>query len=152
MPLALHDVADAERFCAFIVTQSRLELSYHDREDLHAWLLSECWLLSLRFEPGGISFSTFAGNTLRRRAIDWQRSHFGRRTWRFKDRVYERPKVELVSLDATEEDRLERALTVQAGDPEADSDPAFGGLLSDGDRQRARDLDALGLSASRRVA
>jgi hypothetical protein len=108
-PLALHDVVDAERFCASVVTRSGLQLSYHDREDLHAWLVSECWLLSLRFQPGGISFSTYAGNTLRRRAIDWQRQRFGRRTWRFKNSVYERPRVELVSLDAddSERDRLE---------------------------------------------
>jgi hypothetical protein len=110
MPLALHDVADAEGFCAFIVARSRLELSYHDREDLHAWLVSECWLLSLRFEPGGISFSTYAGNTLKRRSIDWQRQRFGRRTWRFRDKVYERPRVTLVSLDDPGNDRLESAL------------------------------------------
>jgi hypothetical protein len=119
MPLALHDVDDAERFCASVVTRSGLQLSYHDHEDPQAWLVSECWLLSLRYEPGGVSFSTFAGYTLRRRAIDWQRQRFGRRTWRFRDKVYERPRVELISLDDPLNDRLGSTLAGSGLDSDA---------------------------------
>ena len=152
--LALHDVDDAEGFCAQLAGRAGLELSFHEREDLLAFLIATCWFLSTKYEPGGMAFSTYATYTLKLRIVDWQRAKKGRSKWQFKDSTYERPRVQLVSLDAldTDGDQLVDALTTQAGDPSSDCDPAFGGLLADGDRQRARDLDTLGLSATRRVA
>jgi DNA-directed RNA polymerase specialized sigma24 family protein len=105
-PLALHDVDNAEGFVSAIVARSGLQLDHHDREDLCQYCLLVCWQLSLRFEPGGITFSTWAGVTIRKRINDWQRQRYGRTKWTFKDRVYERPRTELVSLDAGLDDTL----------------------------------------------
>jgi hypothetical protein len=57
--------------------------------------------LSLRYEPRRtVSFSTYATCTLSKRIIDWQRQRYGRTRWTFGDgRVYERPRVKLVSID-----------------------------------------------------
>jgi hypothetical protein len=109
---ALHDIADVERFTAAIVQRSRYTLDVHEREELHVYLIETAWELSRNFRPGGISFSSYAGGTLRLRCVDWHRSRFGRQRWAFRDRVYERPRVELVSLDAddSERDRLESSL------------------------------------------
>jgi DNA-directed RNA polymerase specialized sigma24 family protein len=108
--LQLHDIDDAVRFCAAIVAKSNLRLSYHDNEDLRQYLVTELWRLSERYEPGGISFSTLARTTLRKRLVDWRRKQYGRRRWQFTDRVYERPSVELVSLDDPGLDRLGAAV------------------------------------------
>jgi hypothetical protein len=109
--LALHDVEDVERFCAAIVQRSRFNLGHYEHEDLTSYLIEECWQLSLRFEPGGIRFSTYAGNTLGKRCHDWFRTHNGRTKWAFKDRVYERPpRPQFISLDHPECDRLGSSL------------------------------------------
>ena len=151
--LSLHEIDDVEAFTLAIVQRSRLELSHHDREDLVAYLLTECWRLSLRFEPGGISFSTYAGTTLRGRLVDWQRKRFGRTRYVFSDRVLERKLPELVSLDADDSngDPLGDNLGTRAGDPAADRDPDFERLLRTGSGTRARDYEALGLKPPRRA-
>jgi hypothetical protein len=145
--LKLHDVEDAERFVGAIVTRSGLVLSWSDREDLEQFLLVQAWELSLRYEAGGISFSSFAGTTLRLRLVDWQRQRNGRTRWVFRDRVYERPRATLVSLD-----ELDEPLATGSGDPAADSSPDLERLLTTGDRQRAEDLWTLGLQPPRRAA
>jgi hypothetical protein len=97
---SLLGIQDVEAFCGRIVERSGLRLSVEDREEFLVFLVEECWLLSTRFQHSRISFSSYAGTNLRLRAVDWQRQRFGRTRWVFKDRVYERPRVELVSLDA----------------------------------------------------
>jgi hypothetical protein len=82
-------------------------------------------------------------------AADIIRNYRGRTKWRFRDRVYERPRTQLVGLDVVEQDRLEQALTPVAGDPADDRDSLFGGLLEEGDRSRSRDLATLGLEPTR---
>jgi hypothetical protein len=89
-------------------------------------------LVSLKYDAERGEFTTWIGRARGRSITDWQRKHYGRTKWVFRDRVYERPRPQLVSLDA--------------GDPDLE------GLLADGDRQRARDLDTLGLEAPRRAA
>lgn len=87
--------------------------------------------------------SAYADQRLRLRLVEWKRARF-RTRWKFKDRVYERPRPQLVPLDYL--DRLDAALAARSGDPADSGDSALGGLLDDGDRQRAaRDLDTLGL-------
>ncbi len=71
--LELHDIRDTEGFITSIVAAARLNLRYHDNEDLRAYLIEETWILSTRYQPGGLRFSTWARNTLQRRIIDWQR-------------------------------------------------------------------------------
>jgi DNA-directed RNA polymerase specialized sigma24 family protein len=150
--LQLHDVDDAEHFVSAIASRSGLTLSFHDRQELEQELLVECWRLSERFQPGGVSFSTYAGSTLRLRVVDFVRKRNGRTKWQFKDRVYERPRVEVVSLDDDSgERRMGEALGAWGGDPAAGGDPVFGGLAATGDRQRARDLRTLGLRPPRRA-
>ena len=148
---SLLGIPDVERFTARILRSSGLELSRQDREELHVYLIETAWELSLKHDPERGAFSTWVGYALRRRVVDWQRKRY-RTRWVSRDRVYERPRVELVSLDHCGHDRLEAALAAQPGDREADSGSALGGLLEDRDRQRARDLDALGLGPYGRVA
>jgi hypothetical protein len=142
------DIRDVESFTGRIVERSKLHLDHSDREDLHAFLVAECWLLSTRYSPGGISFSSLAGATLRLRVVDWQRQRFGRTRWTFKngrEHVRERPK--LVSLDADDSlsDRLDESLAARSGDPSADSPTDLERLLEGGDREAARDIAAMGL-------
>jgi hypothetical protein len=96
--LSLWDIRDAEAFCKPIAQQAQLT-SHHDREELLAYLITELWILSKRYEPGGITFSTWAGHTLRQRTYDWQRTRYGRTTWQFKDRTYTRTLPTIVSTD-----------------------------------------------------
>ena len=95
MALQLHDVRDSEAFVAAIANRSQLELGPDDDEDLRQFLLTELWHLGVRYEPSrNRAFSAYAVAILKRRAVDWQRQRFGRTVWKFKDRVYERPRVE----------------------------------------------------------
>ena len=150
--LALHDIADTEALAASIVHGSGLELSFHDREDLLAFLVATAWQLSLVYEPGGISFSSWAGTTLRRRLVDWQRQRFGRTRWQFAGRSYERARPQLVSLDDSERDQLGDDHAAVGGDPEVDCDSGLAGLYAARDRTRAADYEALGLRPPRRAA
>jgi hypothetical protein len=148
--LRLHDVDDAERFVSGIVSQRGLELSFHEREDLVEWLLVECWKLSLVYEEGIIKlgFRKYAAVTLKKRIIDWQRQRLGRTRWVFKDKIYERPPTILVSLDAG----LGELESQGASDPADGCDLVLPGLFDDGDQQRARDHETLGLRPPRRAA
>jgi hypothetical protein len=117
-----------------------------DFDDLHAWLIEECWILSLRFEPGPASFSSYAGARLRLRVIDWKRQQQGGRTvWRFKDRVHTRTPPVIVSLD----DPVGASLDTNKGDPAPDWFADDGGLLAERDRCRDRDYAELGGKAPR---
>jgi hypothetical protein len=140
--LSLHDIRDAEAFCQPIAQQAQLT-SHHDREELLAYLITELWILSKRYEPGGITFSTWAGHTLRQRTYDWQRTRYGRTTWQFKDRTYTRKLPEFVSYEheLTRNNhgpgsdqhkptkRLVRAITQTPGDPSTHSVSDIAGLL-----------------------
>lgn len=152
MPLRLHDIEDVERFVAAISSRRRGELSFHDRQDLEQFLAIECWQLSLRFKPGNGRFSVYAGTILKRRVTDWDRKRF-RTKWKFANRVYERPRPELISLDAynSERDRLDPGFSSRAGDSAESGDPLFDGLLGARDRQAARDYHELGLRPPRRA-
>jgi DNA-directed RNA polymerase specialized sigma24 family protein len=146
-PLPLFDVRDVEALCTGIVQRSRLTLDHHDREDLTAYLIATCWELSLRYEPGQTSFSTWATTTLKLRVIDWNRKRNGRTRWQFSGHTYERERPRLVPLDA----ELVDTLPARAGDPALDSETALGGILDAGDSQEARDYLALGLEPPRRA-
>ena len=116
---ALHDVEDVESFCGSIVQRVKFNLTAHEREELHVYLIETAWELSLITpRPWRTSFSGWVHQRLRLRCIDWQRSHYGRQRWAFRDRIYERPRVELVSLDAddAERDRLEASLSASSLD------------------------------------
>jgi len=146
--LSLRGIADVEAFTGRIVERSKLYLDHSDREALHAFLVAECWLLSTRYSPGRISFSTWAGATLRLRLVDWQRQRFGRTRWTFKDgREHVRERAQLVSLDADDSlrDRLDESVAARSGDPAADSSTDLEWLLEGGDRKAARDIAEMGL-------
>jgi DNA-directed RNA polymerase specialized sigma24 family protein len=151
--LSLQGIDDVEPFAVAIVQRSRIELNHHDREDLITYLVETCWELSLRYEPGGISFSTWAGATLRNRIVDWQRKRYGRTRYVFSDRVFERKLPELVSLDADgpSGDSLGDTLGTRAGDPAADRGADLARLLGAGSSTRTRDYEALGLKPPRRA-
>jgi hypothetical protein len=162
----LFDIVDVERFAGRIVERSGLELSWSDREDLLASLVAYAWELSVggNYDASRASFSTYATIRLRSAITAWLRTSNercgrtgfvgGRTVWRFGDgRVHERPRREFVSLDegdnearnAVRRDRLDIALTEGNGDRETDRDEDLGGLFATRDRERARDLFAMGL-------
>jgi DNA-directed RNA polymerase specialized sigma24 family protein len=144
-PLALWNIDDAERFCWAIVGKAGRELDYHDAEDLHQFLLVECWRLSLRYVPGGPDFDGWAAKILKLRVVDWQRSRSGRTRWAFKDRTYERSRPQLVSLDAGMGD----AEPSRSIDFEDDCASDLRRVLGDGSSTRAGDYETLGLNPPR---
>jgi hypothetical protein len=124
--LQLHDGRDAGLLCRRIINCSRFAGQSSDHEELLTYLVEECWALSLRYEPGGSTrFSTYATNTLCKRLIDWPRSRYGRTRWVFRHRVYERPRVGLVSINGD----------VPNGSPMVETLP--GGSLYDGEHRLA---------------
>jgi DNA-directed RNA polymerase specialized sigma24 family protein len=128
--------------------KSRFSLTPAERDDLLAYLLSTAWELSRRYEPGGITFSTYAGTTLKRRAIDWLRKERGRTTWRFAGgRTYERERPVFVPLESG----LDGTVGSWTGDPAADRSPDLDRVLGTRGSARARDLETLGLPAARRA-
>jgi DNA-directed RNA polymerase specialized sigma24 family protein len=147
-PLPLFDVRNVEALCTSIVQRSRLSLDHHDREDLTAYLIATCWELSLRYEPGKTSFSTWATTTLKLRTIDWNRKRNGRTRWQFSGHTYERERPQFVSLDA----ELVDTLAAGAGDPALDSETDLAGVLDAGGSPEARDYLALGLEPPGRTA
>ncbi len=153
-PLAVHDVRDLGRLVTSVISSSRVDLTWTEREDLDAYLLATAWELSTRYEPGGsVSFSTWATTTLKLRTIDFVRKERGRTRWAFAGgRVHERERPTFVSLDAEHGDRLDAALAARGGDPADDCDPDLAGVLADGDRTRAGDLAALGIPPARRAS
>ena len=138
MALELHDVRDAEQFARAIAARSNLRLSYHDTDDLHEYLLSELWVLSTRYNPGGtVSFSSWAGTILRLRCVDWQRKHYGRTKGQFSGgRSYTKDLPDVLSLDALDDEPGSELGRVEPG-----------GSLDDGTHRLAdelRSLDARG--------
>jgi DNA-directed RNA polymerase specialized sigma24 family protein len=131
--LPLHDIDDAAGFVGAVIRRSGIKLGHEDREDLHQHLLIAAWQLSLKYDPDRGSFSSLAGTALRRKIVDWQRQRYGRRTWKFKNRVHERRLPELVSLDDPEHDRLGTAVAGSVLDD---------GALSFPDQLRALDARA----------
>ena len=142
--LALHDIDDTAAFVAAIVNRSGLSLSWDAREDLEQTLQIVAWELSLKYQPGGISFSTYAGRTLRFRITDWQRSGSGGRTiWKFRNpdgslRIHERELPQFVPFDGDD------------GEPRAELDqPQRRGSLGDAERRLADGLRSLEARARR---
>jgi DNA-directed RNA polymerase specialized sigma24 family protein len=127
--LRLHNVDDAERFCWAIVSRSRLALDFHDAQDLHQFLLIQCWELSLRYQSGGPQFDGWASRILQLRVVDWMRQRNGRTTWQFADHAYERQRPQFVSLNDPDVDRMGEAVS--------------GSGLDDGARGLAAELRAL---------
>jgi DNA-directed RNA polymerase specialized sigma24 family protein len=138
--LTLHDVRDVESLCARVVERSGVELRSHERDDLMAYLVSECWVLSRRYEAGGIKFSTWATTTLKLRAIDWVRKERGRTRWQFTGRVHERKQPALLSLDNPDAG-LAETIPARSGDPALDEDFEFRWMLD----QLAKEAEAMGV-------
>ena len=146
----LHDVRDVE---ALVLDEIRRSphvhgLAPHDLDDLIAWLLEHAWRTSNAYDPArGTRFSTMLVPVVRRRIVDWHRSRY-RTVWKFRDRVYERPRPRLVSLD---DPGLGESLGSRAGDLEDGCDPALARVLNPRDRTRAQDVATLGLRPARRA-
>jgi DNA-directed RNA polymerase specialized sigma24 family protein len=143
--LALWDIDDTQRFVGAIVSRSGLELSWSDREDLEQTLQIVAWEISLKFKPGGVTFSTYASTILKRRVVDWQRSKLGRTKWQFRGRVHIRELPSIVPFDDSARDRLDQSFAERTGDCADDGELGLSELFDLGDRQRSRDLELLGL-------
>lgn len=139
--LALHDVRDAEAFCARLIpNQWRDQLEPHDEEDLLAYLVETCWELSLTYRPGHIAFSTLAGTTLRRRLTDWLRNRSGRTVWKFADYTYEREAITVLSADT---DQGRSLVELRGSVSNRNSDTPFEGSQYPTDRTRTWCLTVL---------
>lgn len=168
--LSLYDIRDVEALAAKVVQQSNLELGYHDKEDLIAYLVSTCWELSLEWEPDesrSWGFAAWATTTLRRRVVDWDRSRKGRTKWQFKDRIYERPRPSFISYEdeirgnagnrtGNNDDRLSSrlaaALERQHMDTTPDRSPDLMRVLREGSGTAARGDDKVGTDKDRWAA
>jgi hypothetical protein len=109
----LHDVRNVEALCERVIQRSRLNLSYHDHEDLLAYLVEVCWRLSTKYEHGRGSTNSFAGwatYILRLRLIEWQREK------------YRRGGADVLGLDAPDDDPLGSSV---AGSGLADDSSGF---------------------------
>ncbi len=161
--LALHDVADTEHFCARILQRKGLD-QHHDAEDILAWLIELTWELSLSYRPGGITFSTWAGTTLRRRLVDRIRTTEGRTVWKFSTHTYTRQRPVVVSIDepsghrngeiyeSTPNAGLHDTLRTRAVDDPADRATSLDGLLRTGHRPHPRAHAGSGQSTAREAA
>ena len=169
--LALHDIHDVEAFCTTIAKGRNRQHNHHEQEDLIAWLIEECWILSTRYQPGGITFSTWARTTLQKRVHDHIRQRDGRTTWKFKNHTHTRTRPHLVSLDnptwmdgRDEEARttigldyysragLGHSVTGQPLDPEIHRSPDLMRLLRTRDRTRPRPDNTMGQRTPRAAA
>ena len=102
----LHDIDDVEAWCGRVLDRQNLNLSFHDREDLHTYLIEAVWELNLVFRGG--RFSGFAATHINRKISDWKRSRY-RTKWTFgpaasnatngESRTIERPRPVFVSVD-----------------------------------------------------
>jgi hypothetical protein len=155
--LSLHDADDVEQMCWAVIYRSGLTLTETQKTELCTYLIETAWELSLKYEEGRGSTSSFIGfatTNLRLRTIDWLRREHGRSTWKFKSHTHTRERPKLVSLDtdAAVRDRLEHSLAAGPGDSETSWDEDDGGLFADRDREEAKDLAALGIHPRRRTA
>lgn len=167
MPLSgwSHDIRDPEAFVGRIVERSRRKLDSHQRERLHQFLLIELWQLSLNYHAGGILFSTWAGNTLPRRIIDWERTpeEGGRVLWT-KPRTgggkqyaesYERERPKFYTLvleDHAPDSPLGTPHSERLVDATPDRSPDLMRVLRAGSSSTTRRDDTLGSRSPRRAA
>jgi hypothetical protein len=90
-----------DRVVHVTLKRRNIELAPHRREDLIVYCVEELWIASRKYDARRYrSFQQFADGVTRRKVIDWLRLDVGRSRWAFGDHIYERPKVELLSLDA----------------------------------------------------
>jgi hypothetical protein len=155
---ALHDVDDVERLSRKALDDALrtrgIHLRPHEHADAVAFLVSECWRLSVGYDPARTSrFSTYAYRRLRLLVWDWHRREYGRTRWAFGNGyVHERPRPDVLRLDDPDGNPLVDALTAGGGDDAADRVAARGGLLDVGSGEVDRDLEILRRAARRRAA
>lgn len=147
--LPLHDIQDVEAFVASIVERRNFDLSWHDQEDLLAFLVETCWELSRqRPAPWRDSFSGWVYPYLRQRTVDWQRQRNGRTKWQFKDKTYERDIPVFVPLD----DRPDDAEYVEPVDVGAYSDSVARRVLRERDSTLVGGDNTVGAGTARQAA
>lgn len=143
--LALHDIADVERFAAAVIRRRNLQLEWADQEDLHAYLIETAWLISRDFRPGGLTFSTYANKTLTNRIEDWNRKRTWRTKWQFANgKTYQRDPPTFLYLDApTDTGVVADAVPVRNSLASADRAAVLEWLERTRDSERASDRRVL---------
>jgi hypothetical protein len=153
---ALEDIEDVEAFVATIARDVRANLQWWQRDDLHAYLLAECWILHGKWRRAATpSFYQYARYLLKLRVVDHVRQERGRTKWqRSGGIIYERERPELLSLDAFvgTGSPLRDALPDLASDPETDCASAVTWLLAERDSRRDRDYGELRRLFTGRIA
>jgi hypothetical protein len=154
---ALEDIEDVEAFVATIARDVHANLQWWQRDDLHAYLLAECWILHGRWRQAATpSFYQYARYILKLRLVDHVRKERGRTKWkRSGGFIYERERPRLLSLDALVDrtgSPLRDVIPDLASDPETDRASAVTWLLAERDRRRDRDYGELRRLLAGRVA
>jgi hypothetical protein len=125
--------------------RSGARLSHHDREDLHAYLVSEGWRISLSFDPsrdrlGAAGFSSYICRVLDRRVADFYRGRFGdARYFTVEERERFGNHLSLDAPAADGGDSLGSTVAGGDGDFAANCGPDLGRLLAAGSESRAED-------------
>jgi hypothetical protein len=151
----LHDIPDVEALCARAAhrwaSKNEARLSTDDLESLVSFLIAAVWRMSERYDPAkSTSFRAVVIGRLGNRCVDWLRQHRGRTRWQFSGHTHEREIPRTVSLDADGGDGpLRELVSAVDRDPAEGLDPAFGGLLSNGDGERDWDHAVLRALADR---
>lgn len=157
------DVCD--RWCA----RNRSQGSYIEdsrKDDLKAYLIAECWRISLAYDPARSQrFRGYAYSLLTFRCTDWLRKDEGRTVWKWKDTEYQRERPEVWSLDIVfggadfdepgsrgRDVSLGELVGDRAGGDAADRAADVARLEDQRDRRRDRDFDVIRQAADRRVA
>lgn len=150
-----HPIRDVEKLVRRIVKDWRnkrpnVKFSFHDEEELKAFLISTAWELEGRYDvtkDKNPNFASYAAHILSLRVADWYRRRFG------DTRHGEKPQVlsldaplsrNLVDRDGVPEsghDQLVETLAARTGDPAEDRSPDLVGVLVGGDRGGAQRTD-----------
>lgn len=150
--LKLHDVDDVERFCAsHLQTQPQWrQLEEHRKDDALAYLISETWRISTRYDPArNTSFSKHAYAYQPKFFIQWLRDTFVDQRYGDDDKQTRDAIAHPASLDAPvvtadgEPGRLGDLVAVSDRDDQADSEQVLRRFERERDRYRAWDLTVL---------
>lgn len=168
--LTIHDLKDVEAFCSAALDQTlkrwRSTLEPSDRDDALAYLISETWRISTRYNPKlSPSFAAYARNYQPRFLIEFYRRRWldTRNSTRYSDEqwgqiqqlIYTAERLDAPLRGHTDDGdprTLGELLTLPDSSTSSDSDTAIERANRERDRNRARDISAIHQRVTTNVA